>query len=404
MLDQPTYTAARDELLAHTEPVGTETVPLLRCAGRVLAADLTAAEDIPAFDSSPYDGYAFRAADTACATREAPVTLRILEAVAAGAVPTLPVLPGTATKVLTGAPVPQGADAVINFEKTVFTAETVTLFSPVRPGTNIVRAGEDVRRGAVLARAGTVIDAGLAGTLAAQGVAAPPVYRVPRVAVLSTGSELVEPDEAPAPGMIRNANAYAVSAALAAAGLEPVYLGTARDTEADIAALLRRGLDTCDAVVSTGGVSVGDYDLTPAAMEAVGANMLIRGVQLKPGMACAYGESNGKLLCALSGNPASALTNLCAVALPALKKRAGRADTIPAEIALTLEQGFQKPSGSTSILRGTLAFRDGRAVLRLPASQGNAVLSSAIGCDAFAIVPAGSGPLAPGTILKGFLI
>jgi len=204
MLSFPEYTEIRDLLVSRVRCVDTERVPLLESAGRVLAADLAAQADIPAFDRSPYDGYAFRAADTAGATRDAPVTLRILEEVAAGALPTQAVTPGTAVKILTGAPIPEGADAVINYEATRFTAETVTLFDPVKPGANIVRRGDDVRAGTLLARCGQVIDAGTAGTLAGQGVAAPEVFRVPRIAVLSTGSELVEADAVPGRGMIRN--------------------------------------------------------------------------------------------------------------------------------------------------------------------------------------------------------
>lgn len=398
------YISARGLLLSRARPVGTETVPLTASFGRVLARGLRAAEDVPAFDRSPYDGYALRAADTAGACADAPVTLRILEEIPAGAVPTRTVAAGTASKVLTGAPIPPGADAVINFEATRFTAETVTLSAPLAPGKNIVRRGEDVRCGALLAAPGTVIDAGLCGTLAAQGVAAPEVFRVPRVAVFSTGSELVEPDADVRPGCIRNTNAYSLCAALRAAGLEPVYLGTAGDDVGAIAALLESGLRSCDAVVCSGGVSVGDYDLTPDAMERCGVEMLLRGVALKPGMACAYGVREGKIVCALSGNPASSLINLYTVALPALKTLAGRADAVPAEITLTLRDGFPKKSGSTRILRGRLALERGRAELVLPGDQGNVVLSSTVGSNALAVIPAGSGPVPAGTELKGFLI
>lgn len=404
MFDTPSYIAARDLLLDLAKPVETEAVSLFDCVGRVLAVDLVAADNIPAFDRSPYDGYAFRAEDTASASPDAPVTLKILEEIAAGSVPSKTVTAGTASKILTGAPVPEGADAVINYELTRFTDETVTLFAPVKEGSNIIRTGEDVRKGDRLAAAGTVIDAGTAGTLAAQGIAAPTVYRRARVAILSTGSELVEADALPGPGMIRNSNAYTLAAVLKENGMEPVYLGIAGDSVEAIAGLMERGLADCDAVISTGGVSVGDYDLTPAAMEHIGAEILVRGVDLKPGMACAYAVKQGKLLCGLSGNPASSLTNFYAVVLPALKKLAGRADATPEEIEVTLCSGFGKKSKGTRLLRGKLEVRGGVATLRLPKDQGNVVLSSSIGCDCFAIVPAGTGKLEPGTKLKGFLM
>lgn len=404
MLNNPTYEQARELLLASAVPVETERIPLSECGGRILAQKLSAQENIPSFDRSPYDGYALRAADTASAAKTAPVTLRILEEVPAGAVPAKTVTEGTATKVLTGAPIPDGADTVVMYEKTEFTKDSVTLFGPVKPGENIIRIGEDVQKGTLLAHQGDLIDPGLAGTLAAQGVSRPLVYRKARVAILSTGSELVESDAAPGNGQIRNSNRYMLEAALKQLGCEPVYLGIAGDSAADIAARLNRGLWECDAVVTTGGVSVGDYDLTPAAMEASGVELLFRGVDMKPGMACAYGVRDGKLVCGLSGNPASSLTNFYAVAMPALKKLSGRREHLPREISVTLPAGFEKKSPKTRFLRGKLGLTHGAVCMELPRDQGNIVLSSAIGCNVMAVVPAGSGPVSPGTVLKGFLL
>lgn len=404
VIKNPGYEQAKELLLAAVQPVGTEHAPLSECGGRVLAQELIAQENVPAFDRSPYDGYAFRAEDTASASKAHPVTLRVLEEVPAGAVPTQAVVPGTATKVLTGAPIPEGADAVIMFEKTVFTGETVALSAPMEAGSNIVRIGEDIRKGAVLAVPGTVIDPGLAGTLAAQGEAAPLVYRMPKVALLSTGSELVEADAAPGAGKIRNSNRYMLEAALKQIGCEPVYLGIAGDSAADISDRLEKGLSQCDAVITTGGVSVGDYDLTPDAMERCGAELLFRGVDMKPGMACAYAVREGKPICGLSGNPASALTNFYAVALPALKKLTGQSTYQAREIQIRLSGGFPKKSPKTRFLRGKLEIKDGAVWMDLPKDQGNVVLSSTIGCNAMAVVPAGSGPLEAGTVLKGFLL
>ena len=398
------YTEAIAALLRQAHPVGTERVALADCACRVLAEDVTAKANVPPFDRSPYDGYAFRAADLAGASEDRPVTLRVTEEIPAGAVPTVPVTAGTCAKILTGAPIPEGADTVLNFEATRFSDDEVTFFAPVPRGSNVVRAGEDVRAGTVLLRRGERIDAGAAGTLAAQGIAAPTVYRTPRVAVLSTGSELVEADAACPPGKIRNSNAHTLSAALYRLGCQPVYLGIAPDSAEGIAAALERGLETCDAVVTTGGVSVGDYDLTPDAMERIGAEILFRGVDLKPGMACAYAVRGGKLLCGLSGNPASSLTNFYVVALPALRVLCGCARAVPPELTLTLADDYPHPSRCTRVLRGALDLSDGTARLRLTGDQRNAVISSAIGSDALAFVPAGSGPLTIGTKLKGFLV
>lgn len=404
MLENPCYERARDLLLSHVSAVGMERVPLSECGGRVLAQDLIAQENVPAFDRSPYDGYAVHADDTASAAKEHPVTLRILEEVPAGAVPTQAVVSGTATKVLTGAPIPNGADAVIMYEKTAFTDETVTLFASIKAGSNIVRTGEDISKGVILARCGTVIDSGLAGTLAAQGEGTPLVYKTPKVAIISTGSELVEADAAPGAGKIRNSNRYMLEAALKQLGCEPVYFGIAGDNVADISDCLKKGLAECDAVITTGGVSVGDYDLTPAAMEVSGVELLFRGVDMKPGMACAYGVRDGKIICALSGNPASALTNYYAVALPALTRLTGRNTFLAQEIQIKLSNSFPKKSPKTRFLRGKLEFKDGSVCMDLPKDQGNIVLSSTIGCNVMALVPAGSGPVEAGTVLKGFLL
>ena len=398
------YEQARTALLTRVCPMPAERIPLDACAGRVLAQALVAAEDVPPFDRSPYDGYALRSADTAGIDTDHPVTLRILEEVPAGHVARCAVTQGTAVKVLTGSPLPSGADAIVPFEETHFTEQTVTLFKSVRPGGNVIRAGEDVKAGSLLAAVGTPIDSGLAATLAGQGVATPTVFRKPKVGIVSTGSELVEPGHPLKPGMIYNTSRYALAAALARDGVEPAFIGSAGDDVDAIAALIMDGLGRCDALVLTGGVSVGDYDLTPAAMEKCGAQILFRGVALKPGMACCYGMVGDKPLMALSGNPASAMTNYYAVAQPAVKKLAGLSDHLPREIEVTLCEGFGKRSPYARLLRGKLEIVSGRALLRLPGDQGNVVISSMIGCDAMAVVPAGAGPVAPGTMLKGFLL
>ena len=404
MLQNADWLEARGLLLAHSAPVATGTVPLAACAGRVLGFDLLAQEDVPAFDRSAYDGYALRAADVAEASPERPVTLSITETIPAGQVGRVPVTPGTAAHLMTGAAIPEGADCVINFERTDFTEDTVTLFAPLKPGDNIVRRGEDVRKDALLAARGTVIDAGLAGTLAAQGMAQVTVYRQPVIGLISTGSEVVEAEQTPGPGQIRNANRATFTALLAREGCRVEYLGLAGDEAEDIAALIARGLESCDALLLTGGVSVGDWDVTPEAMTRCGVEILLRGVAMKPGMACAYGVKDGKLVLGLSGNPASSMTNFCACALPALRRLTGKSAYEPPLLEMSVVNGFKKKSPSTRFLRGRIDLTDGTVRLITPKDQGNVVLSSAIGCDAFAVVPAGSGPVAPGEKLKGFII
>ena len=398
------YREARDRTAAAVRPVGTERLPLAACAGRVLAQDLVAASDVPPFDRSPLDGYVLRAEDSCGASRETPVTLRILEEIPASCVPRHAITAGAASKILTGAPIPEGGDAVVPFERTAFTAETVTLFAPLHSGENIVRTGEDIRRGTLLAPCGQRIDAGVMGSLAGQNVVEPLVYRRPRVGILSTGSELVELGHDLAPGKIRDTNRYSMAAAVSQLGAEPVLYRSAADRVEDIARAMERALEECDALITSGGVSVGDYDLTPAAMEAVGAEILFRGVDMKPGMACAYGLRGGKLLCGLSGNPASSVTNFFAVALPAFRRLCGLRDYETHEFPVTLAERFGKRSPSNRLLRGFADLSDGTLRLRLSAGQGNVMISGLIGCDLAAMIPAGSGPIEAGTVLSGFFL
>lgn len=398
------YRTAREYLLERIAPIGRMGgVPLVNAAGRVLAEDIYAVGDVPPFDRSPYDGYAFRAADTAGADGQS-VTLRILEEVPAGGMWSREVAPGTATKILTGAPIPPGADAVTKYEDTVFTKETVTISQVFFPGDNVIPKGEDVKAGMLLAPAGTVIDSALLGTLAAQGITEPLVYGAPRVGIITTGSELAEPGETLTGGKIINTNRYTLLAAIRHAGCQPVSIGTPGDDPAAIAADMEKALSCCDMVITTGGVSVGDYDFTPDAMTRAGAELLIRTLFLKPGGASAYAIRDGKLLCGLSGNPASALTNFYAVILPLLRKLRGLSEQHLTEMPVILAENFGKKSPKTRLIRGTLDLSDGTAKMHVSKGQGNGVLHSLMGCDVLAEIPAGSPRLPAGTRLSAYLI
>ena len=398
------FRAAQTILTEHVEQIETERLPLSLCGGRILAENIIARENVPPFDHSAYDGYAFRADDSVSASPESKVLLRILEEIPAGAVPTRPVSAGTAVKILTGAPIPAGADAVCKYEDTEFNEKTVKLRQKYRPGSNIVFAGKNIRAGQILAHSGDRIDSRTAGMLASQGILHPLVFRRPRVGILSTGSEVQEPDQPLIQGKIRNSNRYVFETVLKKFGFETEYLGLAGDITSDIAALIRMGLKTCDAVISTGGVSAGDYDLTPEAMEMADVELLFRGVSIKPGMACAYGVSKGKPVCGLSGNTASAIINFYAVALPVLRKLAGCREPGYREFPVSLCEEFRGKSTMTRLLQGKLDLSDGTARMHLSDRQGNPTLNDGIGREMIAVVPAGSGPVEPGTILKGFML
>ena len=396
------YDTARDIMLELIKPVETEQIPLADAGGRVLAEDIVAEIDMPPFARSPYDGYTFRMADVLLASAENPVTLRIIEEIPAGCFPRLDITEGTAAKILTGGPVPRGADTVVRYEAVEFTDDTVTLLAPSLRR-DIIEVGEDVVKGTLLAAAGEKIDPALFGTLAAHGFSRPSVFKVPRAAIISTGSELVEADEPISGGMIRNSNRYVLEAACREAGTEPVNLGIAPDSAEGIANLIAKGLKTCDIIISTGGVSVGDYDLTPDAMKLAGVEIVVRNLDLKPGWACAYGVKDGKAVFCLSGNPTASITNFYAVVLPCLRKLAGMGRYENREITVRLSKPYAKISPQTRLLRGRLNLTKGE-VLMEPVGQGNAMLHDMIGCDVLAVVPAGSAELPEGTQLKAYLL
>lgn len=405
MLEGCDYREVRDALLEQVVPVGVEAAALSACAGRVLAQEVIAPADIPPFDRSPYDGYAFRAQDVQNASAQLPVTLQIVDYIAAGDVPHTCIKAGEAAHLMTGAPLPEGADAVLPFERTHFTAEEVTIDFPVKTGSNVIYAGEDVRKGTVLCGPGIRIDAGLAGTLAGQGLFAPLVFRKPLVGVISTGSEILDENEAPAPGKIYNSNRYSLQAACELAGCRTVYMGTARDDRDVIAELIGQAFLTCDAVILSGGVSVGDFDCTPEAMVKSGVRLLAHGLALKPGMAGAYGiytgdhesgQCSGDVsrvipVFGLSGNPAACLTAFYAVVLPVLRRQMGIAPgaCLLPRVRVRLAKEYSRRNQSARLLRGKVDLTAVVQEMEITGGQGNQVLSSLAGSNAFAEIPAG---------------
>ena len=424
-----TYEEAKNKLIDSVSVTTAETVDLEKSYGRVLAEDIAAAENVPSFDRSPYDGYAFRAEDTAIAddmidghgsavaiSENVPgigtdrssecsgVVLRVIENIRAGQLPEKKVVPGTAVRLMTGACLPEGADAICKYEDTDFTDTEVVLKRKYKTGENVICAGEDMKKGQFIARAGTVIDAGLAGAMASLGIISVPVYKRLRTGLISTGDEVAELGEELKKGQIRNSNRYSISAALEKYNIDTLYLGHVDDDEESIIRMIERGLRECDVLISTGGVSVGDYDLVISAMKKAGLDILCDGVVIKPGMASAYGVKEGKLMLALSGNPASSLTNLQCVCMPALRKMAGYLDYDHRLVDMRISEGYTNKSSNTRFLRGKLGYRDGEVWLEYSSSQGNVVISSAIGCDAYGIIPPKSGQILEGKMIKGFLI
>ena len=376
----------------------TERVPLDDACGRIAARDLCARMDQPPFDRSPLDGYALHSADTAGAGEKTPVTLPVVMKLYAGDAPAAVLPAGCAARIMTGAPLPPGADCVLMQELTDGGEEQVHIYAQLQPNANVVFRGEDIAAGAPIAAAGTVLTPAHIGVLAGQGIPDAEVFRPLTVGVLATGSELLEAGEAWAPGKIYDANGIQNAARLGQLGFAVQRRHCSDDPEV-IACQLRELLTGCDAVITSGGVSVGQKDYLPAVLERLGAQMLFAGVAQKPGSPMLAAEIAGKLVFCLSGNPFAAAATLEQYAVPALLRAAGRREEscILPRTTCTLTTGFSKSSKGDRYLRAKAA--GGSVTIPGEGSaeaHSSGSLSAMIGCNCLVKLPAGSGPVAPG--------
>ncbi len=383
---------ALDKVLDMFHVLEAEAAPLLDSPGRVLAQDVYSDIDIPPHDNSAMDGYAVLAADTAGARPDGPVSLLVIENLAAGYVAAQTVTPGTAIRIMTGAPAPAGADAVIQFEDTQQQGDRVALFKPVTVGQNIRRAGEDVRRGDLILRRGTPIRPQEVGMLASLGCATVRVTRRPRVAILATGDELVGVDEPLGPGKIRNSNGYSNAAQVLRYGGEPIMLGIARDTEHDLTAKIRAGLEQgVDLFLTSGGVSVGDFDVVKTVLQAEGEMGFWR-VCMKPGKPLAFGTlktAQGRVvpMLGMPGNPVSVMVSFEIFARPALFKMLGRADLTRPTVEATLVDEIKSKDDRRHYLRVRVQWQDGAYRASLTGEQGSGILNSMVQANGLAIIP-----------------
>lgn len=330
---------ARGVVLRYAKPLPPEVAEVTPAAlGRVTAADVRADRDSPPFTKSLMDGYAVRAADVA----PGPVELRVIEEVPAGRVPATRVGPGEAVRLFTGAPIPDGADAVVMQEKTQRpAADRVRVDDPgAKPGQNVLPRGREMAAGDVVLPAGTVLTPAAVGLLAAVGRTAVPLFPAPRVGILATGSELVEADATPGPGQIRNSNGPMLAAQVARAGAVPRVLGIGRDDRDQLAALVREGLGGSDVLLLAGGVSVGTHDLVPQVLAGLGVETHFHQVRMKPGKPLLFGTKGGVLVFGLPGNPVSSFVGFELFVRPALRVLAGHADPGPRTTALPLAEPF----------------------------------------------------------------
>jgi molybdopterin molybdotransferase len=383
----PRATEALKLILDSVSPLPSCDLPLPASLGRVLACDVCAREDLPSFDNSAMDGYAVRASDVAAATPSSPVRLRVLEDVPAGSTATQPVVQGSAIRIMTGAAMPPAADCVVRVEDTSAEGELVFIARGVCQGFNVRAVGEDVKVGQVALAAGTCLRAAELGVLAALGCARVRVHPAAKVAVITTGDELVDADAPPGPGKIRDANSYTLSAQVRLAGAEPLLFPRVPDDKAAVESALQRALAGADLVLTNGGVSVGDYDYVKAVLESMGAKLGFWGVEQKPGKPLAAWLLDGKCVVSLPGYPASAMVCFEEYVRPALRKMMGHVWLHrPVRHAELTAPYFKKADRRLHLLRVWAWEQAGAWKARLSGAQGSGVLSSMAAANGLAAV------------------
>jgi molybdenum cofactor synthesis domain-containing protein len=387
---------AQQSVLSRMAALEPQSVAFGEAAGRVLATDVVAAEDVPPFDNSAVDGYAVRAADV-----EGPVAeLKVVGEIAAGSAPTHEVGGGEAIRIMTGAPLPPGADAVVMVEQSErLDGDRVRLTASVSAGAAVRLAGSDVRAGDTVLTAGTVVTPAVIGLLASVNARQVSVYPAARVAVMSTGDELVADGSPLDLGQIRESNLSMLVSALTDAGCDVVDLGVVADDEAELAAVLHRAAAECDAIVTSGGVSMGEYDVVKAVLGRI-ADMDWMQIAIKPAKPFAFGLLDGTPIFGLPGNPVSSLVSFELIARPALRRMMGHRILDRTSINAVADGDLtRRADGKIHFMRVTGRFDDdGRYHVKSVGAQGSHQLAATALADAIAVVPDGDGVPAGGDV------
>ncbi len=383
-------------VLAATPVLPIEKVGIVESLGRVLAEDIVALRDNPPWDNSAMDGFAVRHDDIKQAHAiTKPVTLKVIEDVPAGKVATKSVGPGEAIRIMTGAPVPKGANVVVKVEDTEHTPDRVTIFKEEPPSANIRPQGEDVRKGECIVPRGTRLRPGDVGMLAILAKSMIFVHQRPRVAILATGDELADLDERFDEDKIINSNSYGLAAAVQEAGGVPFLLGIASDNPAALKDKISHGLNA-DILVLSGGVSMGDYDFTKAVFKELGAEMNFWKLAIRPGQPLAFGKIQGKLAFGLPGNPVSSMVTFEQLVRPAMMKMAGQRSYGRPLVQAVFQEKFSKRTDRRHFLRGVLAREGGIFTVRTTGDQGSGILTSMVKANCLIDVPQDVERLNPG--------
>ena len=387
---------ARERILSHFQPVKTETLPLEECLDRVLAQDILAANDLPLFDNSSMDGFAIRAADVRDAAPASPRSLRVIADIPAGTSPTVSLKDGEAARIMTGAQMPAGTDAVIPVEDTDFhdhsagtpAPNEVQMFKAIKPGDNVRKRGIDLHTGDIVLRAGRKLRPQDIGLLAMLGVSPVPVYQKPRVALLSSGDELIAVDAALEEGKVRDSNSYTIAALLESADAEVIRLGVAKDNFDSVKALFEKAVYLrVDLILSSAGVSVGAFDFVKSVIETHGAMDFWR-VNMRPGKPLAFGNYRGVPFIGLPGNPVSAFVGFEVLVRPTIQRLSGSLSGGRQSVRVRSAEEINS-DGRESYLRAEVHEENGALVARLTGHQGSGNLHSLVQANALLIIPAG---------------
>lgn len=396
MLTNISIKRAKEILLNENIELKIIDVPILNSLDYILAEDIKSDINMPPFDRSPLDGYALRSEDTIGASAENPVTLETIDNIQAGYVSKKTIGKGQAIRIMTGAKIPEGADTITRYESTVFTDKDVKIFSHLKPNANIVREGEDIAIGDIVLKKGKTISPADIGILATLGKEKVKVYKRPKVAILSTGDELVDINETLQEGKIRNSNSYTIGAQVKKIGSEMKLFGICNDNIKSIKKELNRALKWGDIVITTGGVSAGDADLVKEAFKEIGGEILFWRINMKPGSPIAVAKYKDKFLFGLSGNPAAAYITFEKLVRPTILRLSGETKYEFVKVESTLESEFTKVSGQNRIVRAKTYYKNGGFFTELPDKHSSGVLSSLSETNSLFYIPSKTGPYKTG--------
>jgi len=382
-----TYEEAKNIIFRHASPIsGCQRLPVLESLGRVLAEDIVSDMHVPPLDCSAMDGYAVISSDIRAASKDSPVVLEVIDEIPAGSMPRHTVKTGKASRIMTGAPVPDGADSVLMVEKTTCEGKKLCVYEPTKEGENVRKFGEDLQKGNVVLRRGALIRPAEVAILASVGKDMVPVIRKLRVSVLATGDELVEITKVPTGGKIRNSNSYMICSLLEKYGCQFIDMGIVRDDMNSLREAVKKGLES-DILITTGGVSVGDYDFVKDVMEELGVQIVFNSIKIKPGKPTTFGVYKDCLVFGLPGYPVASFSSFELFVRPLVLGLSGKSVQERRNVEAVMEHDFKKKTGRLQVVPAWTSYDGDKCSVRIKGALGSGVLSSVANANSFIFCP-----------------